>query len=67
MAEIQIRIRCPRTFRLCKSRCWGCIEAELIEVVPIRALGRLSGGPGKESAAPARRTVADVLMEGGVT
>jgi len=42
MALVQIRVRCERVFRDCADRCWGCKDAQVIEVK------NLSGKPPKE-------------------
>jgi hypothetical protein len=42
MALVQIRVKCERVFRDCPERCWGCKDAQVVEVK------NLSGKPPKE-------------------
>lgn len=42
MALVQIRVKCEKVFRDCPERCWGCKDAQVVEVK------NLSGKPPKE-------------------
>ena len=42
MALVQIRLKCERVFRDCLERCWGCKDAQVVEVK------NLSGKPPRE-------------------
>ena len=42
MALVQIRVKCEKMFRDCLERCWGCKDAQVVEVK------NLSGKPPKE-------------------
>ena len=42
MALVQIRLKCEKMFRDCLERCWGCKDAQVIEVK------NLSGKPPRE-------------------
>jgi hypothetical protein len=42
MALVQIRVKCEKVFRDCLEKCWGCKDAQVVEVK------NLSGKPRKE-------------------
>jgi hypothetical protein len=42
MALVQIRLKCEKMFRDCLERCWGCKDAQVVEVK------NLSGKPPRE-------------------
>jgi hypothetical protein len=48
MALVQIRIRCEKKFRDCKSNCYGCPEGKVVEV---KALSGLKNSDDKQDRA----------------
>jgi hypothetical protein len=60
MALVQIRVKCEKVFRDCPERCWGCKDAQVVEVK------NLSGKPPKEVIAERNRQRGNGNVRGDV-
>lgn len=60
MALVQIRVKCERVFRDCLERCWGCKDAQVVEVK------NLSGKPPREVMEERQKQRAEGNVRGDV-